>query len=155
MDRDDKITIAGPDSDLTTMVQYYLMSRGFRNVVIVDTDADEYWVGQIPDLRMEQQIIHIHGIKIDLAGREAWVGDRKLNLKPKAWGLLAFLAQNAGVVLHRDVILDHVWGRDADVFGRTVDVHIRWVRKELGDKAEHIRTEKGIGYKMERGNDDG
>ena len=137
------------------MMQRYLMSRGFRDVAIAETDADDYWIGRIPDMRMEQQVIHLHGIKIDLAGREAWVGERKLDLKPRVFGLLAFLMQNAGIALHRDVILDHVWGRDADVFPRTVDVHIRWIRKALGDKAEYIRTEKGIGYKMERESDDG
>jgi DNA-binding response OmpR family regulator len=150
MDRDDKITIAGPDPDLLQLMERYLRARGFRCVEIANTQADEYWIGQVPDMRMEQQVIHIHGITIDKAGREAWIDDRKLDIKPKVWSLLAFLAENAGVVLHRDIILDSVWGYDSGVGGRTVDTHIRWIRKALGDKADIIRTESGVGYSMER-----
>ena len=155
MDRDDKLTIAGPDLDVCEMIQRYLQSRGFREVEVARVDADTYWVGRVPDMRAEQQTLRIHGITIDLASREASIDGGVLDMKPRAWELLAFLATNAGIALHRDVILDRVWGVDADVFGRTVDTHIRWVRMALGDKADYLRTVKGVGYMMEKEDCDG
>jgi len=155
VDRDDKLTIAGPDLDVCEMIQRYLQSRGFREVEVARVDADTYWAGRVPDMRAEQQTLRIHGITIDLASREASIDGGVLDMKPRAWELLAFLATNAGIALHRDVILDRVWGVDADVFGRTVDTHIRWVRMALGDKADYLRTVKGVGYMMEKEDCDG
>ena len=63
--------------------------------------------------------------------------------------LFRSLLENPGTVLTRDVIMDRVWGEDFDGENRTVDVHIRMLRTKLGDEGKHIRTVRGLGYKLE------
>jgi two-component system alkaline phosphatase synthesis response regulator PhoP len=56
---------------------------------------------------------------------------------------------NAGIVLSRDKILDTVWGYDFEGESRTVDMHIKTLRKKLGEHGEHIKTVRNVGYKIE------
>ncbi|WP_213582809.1 response regulator transcription factor [Paenibacillus sp. J2TS4] len=73
----------------------------------------------------------------------------RIDLTPKEYELLLYLIKNAGIVLSRETILDHVWG--FDYFGdlRVVDTHIKKLRSKLGDEARHIRTVIRAGYKFE------
>ena len=89
--------------------------------------------------------------KIDPRSHEANVDGRVLELSPKEFALLYFLAKNSGQVFSREVLLDRVWGRDAFVSARTVDVHIRWLRKHIEENAEEptrLLTVRGVGYKF-------
>lgn len=89
-------------------------------------------------------------ITIDVEGREVKLADAKLNLSPKEFDLLVYLAKNSGKVLSRDQITENVW--DYEYFGdqRTVDTHIKKLREKLGDKTEkYIKTVWGVGYKFE------
>ncbi len=75
-----------------------------------------------------------------------------LELKPKEYELLLFLARHRGIVLSRDLILERVWGWEYDGGSRTVDVHVRWLREKIeADPArpERIVTVRGIGYRFE------
>ena len=74
---------------------------------------------------------------------------REIALTNKEFSLLCLLLENAGRVLTRGVIMDRVWGSDFDGENRTVDVHIRSLRAKLGPEGRHIRTVRGMGYKME------
>ena len=90
-------------------------------------------------------------LKIDPRSHEANVDGRVLELSPKEFALLYFLAKNSGQVFSREVLLDRVWGRDAFVSARTVDVHIRWLRKHIEENAEEptrLLTVRGVGYKF-------
>jgi len=69
-----------------------------------------------------------------------------INLPRKEFELLALLASKPGKVFKRDTILNHVWGNDVVVGGRTIDVHIRKLREKIGD--ESFKTVKGVGYKF-------
>jgi two-component system OmpR family response regulator len=82
--------------------------------------------------------------------RASWAG-RPLELKPKEFELLLFLARNHNVVLSRDVLLERVWGYDYPVDTRTVDVHIRWLREKietLPSTPVHLLTVRGLGYRF-------
>ncbi len=70
-----------------------------------------------------------------------------INLPRKEFELLALLASKPGKVFKRVDILNHVWGNDVVVGGRTIDVHIRKLREKLGD--DRFKTVKGVGYKFE------
>jgi two-component system OmpR family response regulator len=75
-----------------------------------------------------------------------------VELAPKEFDLLAFLANNSGRVFSRDYLLEKVWGYDYAGGTRTVDVHMRWLRKKLeSDPANprHLITVRGVGYKFE------
>lgn len=89
---------------------------------------------------------------IDLARREVLMDGRALNLKPREYDLLVFLARNKGIALSRDLILERVWGWDYAGGTRTVDVHIRWLREKIEpdpDNPTRIVTVRGIGYRFE------
>lgn len=88
---------------------------------------------------------------MDLAAHKAWRGSRLLKLGPTEFRLLRYFLEHAGRVLSREHLLDAVWGRDIYVEERTVDVHIRRLRKELNVDGEPdpIRTVRAAGYALE------
>lgn len=89
------------------------------------------------------------GLEISEIGRDVYIDGHKLELSPKEFELLVFLADNKGIALSREQILNSVW--DYDYFGdaRTVDTHIKKLRLKLGDKGDFIQTVRGLGYKFE------
>jgi two-component system alkaline phosphatase synthesis response regulator PhoP len=92
--------------------------------------------------------IEVGPLRIDPRRREATVNDRRLDLRPREFDLLAALARDPGVVLTRDVLLEGVWGTDFPGETRTVDVHVAEVRKQLGPDGPRIETMRGLGYRL-------
>ncbi len=90
------------------------------------------------------------GVKLDLKTRRAFCENREIKLAQKDFNLLLLLMQNKGSVLSRDVILSKVWGWDFDGDNRTVDTHIKRIRKALGEKAGLIVTTSGVGYSFKK-----
>jgi len=87
---------------------------------------------------------------IDPARFEVRVGERRVELSPKEFDLLRFLVMHPDQVFSRQTLLDRVWGADAYVEDRTVDVHIRWLREKIEkapSRPERILTVRGVGYK--------
>jgi DNA-binding response OmpR family regulator len=81
------------------------------------------------------------------SSREVSVAGKPVELRPKEFDLLAFLMQNRGIVLSRDLLLERVWGLDFAGGTRTVDVHIAQLRRKL-NRPDLIQTMRGAGYKM-------
>jgi len=94
------------------------------------------------------QAMEISNLHIDLARREVAIDGQPLRLRTKEFDLLATLAQNLGVVLTRDRLLEMVW--ETDYYGetRTVDIHVNHLRDKLSGANASIETVRGIGYKM-------
>jgi two-component system phosphate regulon response regulator OmpR len=89
-----------------------------------------------------------HGeLTIDAGRREVKVGDQEIQLAPKEFDLLWELLDHRGLVLTRDQLLERVWGYTFAGDTRTVDVHVRQLRRKLGD-ASPIVTVWGVGYKV-------
>ena len=91
-------------------------------------------------------------IKMDMVGHKVWRGTREIHLSPTEFGLLRYLMEHPGRVFSREQLLDAVWGHDIYVELRTVDVHIRRLRKGLdpdGNLPELIRTVRSAGYALE------
>ena len=84
---------------------------------------------------------------IDTSKREVKLGDVILELTPKEYDLLYFFIENKGLALSREKILNSVWGWDYFGDSRTVDTHIKRLRKKIGDN--FIQTVRGFGYKFE------
>jgi DNA-binding response OmpR family regulator len=98
-----------------------------------------------------KEVIERGNLKIDPRSHEAWIDGKPLALSPKEYALLYFLARNVGQVFSRETLLDRVWGRDAFVSARTVDVHIRWLRTRIEidpNNPVRIATVRGVGYKL-------
>ena len=89
------------------------------------------------------------GLEIDIAGREVYVDGERASMTPKEYDLLFFLAQNKGIALSREKLLEKVWGFDFFGDDRTVDTHIKMLRNSLGAYRKFIVTLRGMGYKFE------
>jgi len=93
-------------------------------------------------------VIRVGGLTIDKQRREAKSDAGELTLRTKEFDLLAALAENAGIVLTREQLLDRVWGYSFYGETRTVDVHVQHVRARLAGTGVGIVTIRGVGYKL-------
>jgi DNA-binding response OmpR family regulator len=93
--------------------------------------------------------LQLGDLRIDPARRSVHVGTRAVELRAKEFDLLLTLAENEGIVLSREKLLDLVWGFDFYGQTRTVDVHVAHVRNKLGEAEVRIETVWGVGYKLE------
>ena len=99
-------------------------------------------------------VTSVQDVRIDHAARRAWRGDAELDLSAKEFDLLALLAGEAGRAVTRDRIMREVW--DEHWYGptKTLDMHISWLRKKLGDDPAAprlISTLRGVGFRFETG----
>jgi DNA-binding response OmpR family regulator len=101
-----------------------------------------------PERRRSETAELSHGdLVINSGKREVYVGDEEIRLAPKEFDLLWELLDHRGIVLTRDQLLERVWGYTFAGDTRTVDVHVRQIRRKLGD-ASPIVTVWGVGYKV-------
>lgn len=146
----------------------FLTARGeeYERLMGFDIGADDYIVKPFSPREMvarvkavlrraqsyidEESNLKTGNVLVDVAGREVYVKEEKINLTPKEFDLLVYLIRNQGTVLSRDQITEFVW--DYAYYGdqRTVDTHIKKLREKLGDDSgTSIRTIWGVGYKFE------
>jgi two-component system, OmpR family, alkaline phosphatase synthesis response regulator PhoP len=145
---------------LNDVIICFLSARGedFSQIAGYDAGADDYITKPIrPNIlikkvnsllrRKNTKQIIINSLTINPDKYEVVVEDKSIVLPKKEFKLLELLIANFGKVVGRDEIYNQVWGDDIVVGDRTIDVHIRKLRKKIGDK--YIKTFKGIGYKFE------
>jgi DNA-binding response OmpR family regulator len=94
----------------------------------------------------EEDVLALGDVVLRRRAREVDVAGEPVDLRPKEFDLLAYLMQNRGAVLSRDVLLERVWGFEYEGGTRTVDVHVAQLRRKLG-RPDLIRTIRGSGYK--------
>jgi two-component system phosphate regulon response regulator PhoB len=94
------------------------------------------------------QILRHGDLVIDVGRHEVSFAGKPVSLTATEFRILQFLASRPGRVLSRDDIIDAALGRDANVFDRTIDVHITAIRRKLGKGADQIETIRGFGYKF-------
>ena len=117
--------------------------------VLARTNAVLRRYGSSP--RILETVLVLGDIKVDLQKHEVTKGVQKLDLTLKEFELLKMLLQNRGRVLSRNLLLDKIWGYEYYGETRTVDVHIRHLRKKIEDESKHeryIETIRGVGYKI-------
>jgi len=88
-------------------------------------------------------------ITLNAAQRQVTVESETVALTYTEFELLHSLILNAGIVLSRDRLMEQIWGLDAELESRTVDMHIKALRRKLGDAGGQIKTVRSVGYKME------
>lgn len=138
-------------------------------VVGLDTGADDYVtkpfrlaellarvrallrrsVGEVNEEELTAQ-----DIRIDVVAHRAFKNDVELQVTAKEFDLLRVLVREAGAVVERDEIMREVWGSDPSGSTKTLDMHISWLRRKLGDDATHphyITTVRGMGFRFETG----
>ena len=94
----------------------------------------------------KENIINIDGINIDLAARILRIDGKVVSLTPKEYDLLTFLIENQGIALSREKIISTVWGYDYYGDDRTLDTHIKLLRKNLGPYSNRIVTLRAVSY---------
>lgn len=100
-------------------------------------------------LKEEQKTLQIDNVFLDNERHMVYVEEEPVDLTYKEYELLKLLMSNKGVVLSRDVIMEHVWDTGFEGESRTVDMHIKTLRQKLGCAGTKIRTVRNVGYVME------
>ncbi|GAB3060179.1 response regulator transcription factor [Salinicoccus sesuvii] len=136
----------------------------YDKVIGLDYGADDYIVKpfEIEELlarirvimrrsqlkEQKHELLSMHGIVMDAQAHHVTIDDVSIELTKTEYDLLHLLMKNAGVVLQRETILDHVWGYDSEVETNVVDVYIRYLRNKLKpfDRHKLIETVRGVGY---------
>jgi DNA-binding response OmpR family regulator len=95
----------------------------------------------------EPTTYEVEGVRIEMGAREVYVGEDPIQLTPKEFDLLAALVEHRGIVLTREKLLERVWGFTFLGDSRTIDVHVRQLRRKLGEACP-IQTVWGTGYKV-------
>ncbi|SOC38925.1 response regulator transcription factor [Salinicoccus kekensis] len=148
----------------TPIIMITAKGETYDKVVGLDYGADDYIVKpfEIEELlarirvmlrrgdasENHSKILSLHGISIDISAYRVTIDDMELELTKTEYELLYLLCKNAGIVLRREQILEHVWGYDSEVETNVVDVYIRYLRNKLKPFNKHkiIETVRGVGY---------
>ncbi len=92
----------------------------------------------------------VNDLVIDYSARTVTIKGERVQLSPKEYDLLTYLVKNQGIALTREQLLSNVWGYDFFGDDRTLDTHIKLLRRNLGDYAKYIVTLRGVGYRFEK-----
>ncbi len=95
------------------------------------------------------EIIEIDGLRVDLSARIVSVDGKRTEMSPKEYDLFFYMLKNKNIALSRDKLLSDVWGYDYFGDDRTLDTHIKLLRKSLGPYARFIVTLRGMGYRFD------
>ncbi|UNX55701.1 response regulator transcription factor [Georgenia sp. TF02-10] len=103
------------------------------------------------DVTDEDELI-AQDVRVDVAAHRAFRGSRELHLTAKEFELLRVLVRDAGSVVGRETLMREIWGTDPVGSTKTLDMHISWLRRKLGDDANdprYITTVRGMGFRFE------
>ncbi|GAB2454237.1 response regulator transcription factor [Xylanimonas ulmi] len=102
----------------------------------------------------DEEELRAQDVRVDVSAHRAFQGDRELHLTTKEFDLLRVLVANAGSVVVRDTLMRDVWGSDPVGSTKTLDMHVSWLRRKLGDDANsprYVSTVRGLGFRFEAG----
>jgi len=102
-----------------------------------------------PSKEIKNQCFSYETLLLDFSARILYIDNEKINLSPKEYDLLSYLIKNKGVALTREKLILDVWGYDFYGDDRTLDTHIKLLRKSLGKYSNLIVTLRGVGYRFE------
>ena len=103
--------------------------------------------GGTPDAYREE--FSIGELRCDLTGRIVYVNGERVEMTPKEYDLLFYLIRNRNIALSREKLITGVWGYDYYGDDRTLDTHIKLLRRSLGDAAKYVVTLRGVGYRFD------
>ena len=89
------------------------------------------------------------GLRADVTARLVYIDGERVDMSPKEYDLFFYMLANRNIALSREKLLCEVWGYDFYGDARTLDTHIKLLRKSLGPYADHIVTLRGVGYRFE------
>ena len=95
------------------------------------------------------EIVEIDGLRADITARLVYVNGERVDMSPKEYDLFFYMLKNRNIALSREKLITEVWGYDFYGDDRTLDTHIKLLRKTLGEYARLIVTLRGVGYRFE------
>ena len=101
------------------------------------------------NLLVSEDLITAGGIELNRAAHQVKIDGQDVELSYKEFELLTYFVENKGIALSREKILNNVWNYDYFGDARTIDTHVKKLRKKMGEKGDYIRTIWGMGYKFE------
>ncbi|NAS24479.1 response regulator [Herbidospora sp. NEAU-GS84] len=137
-----------------------------ESVRVLDAGADDYLVKPFTAAQLDARVravlrrtgsapgdptVTVGGLRVDPRGREALLDGRTLDLTPREFDLLLYLASRAGQVVTKRELLIEVWQLPYGGTDKTVDVHLSWLRRKLGETAQeprYLHTMRGVGVKL-------
>jgi DNA-binding response OmpR family regulator len=103
------------------------------------------------DVKKQNVIVELDGggFKADLTARIVYIHGERVDMSPKEYDLLFYMLDNRNIALSREKLISEVWGYDFYGDARTLDTHIKLLRKSLGEYSRYIVTLRGVGYRFE------
>ncbi len=98
---------------------------------------------------IKNEVFELDGLRVDFTARMVTINAKKLDMSPKEYDLLFYMIRNKNIALTREKLITEVWGYDFYGDDRTLDTHIKLLRRSLGDYSSHIVTLRGVGYRFE------
>jgi DNA-binding response OmpR family regulator len=107
--------------------------------------------GDVSDFKKENRVISLDGgrLKADITARIVYIDDERVEMSPKEYDLFFYMLENKNIAISREKFISDVWGYDFYGDVRTLDTHIKLLRKSLGRYADMIVTLRGVGYRFE------
>ena len=96
-----------------------------------------------------RDMVSFGGLTVDFTGRLVYIDGERIEMTPKEYDLFFYLVKNRGIALTREKLINEVWGYDFFGDDRTLDTHIKLLRKSLGEYSNTIVTLRGVGYRFE------
>ena len=124
------------------------VTKPYRQKVLIERIKKELRRRAARDDSPSESVVACQGVTIDRHRHRALIGDEEMVLTPTEFRLLEALLRQAGRAFTRHELMDSAIGEDAVVLERTIDVHIKSLRKKMGDSADVIETVRGIGYRF-------
>lgn len=132
----------------------------------LDAGADDYLVkpfefaellarlralGRRSSQKIQQDVVQVGEFTLNRTAKVLKKQDRVIQLSPREFQIFDLLAQNLGIVVPREIILDRIWGLESEVSSNNIDSYVKLIRKklDLGDGKTMIHTIRGVGYKLE------
>jgi two-component system response regulator ResD len=111
-----------------------IVKRSRPRAESADTDKDIFTLGKL---------------KIDFSARIVYIDSQRIEMSPREYDLLFYMVRNKNIALSREKLICEVWGYDFFGGDRTLDTHIKLLRKSLGEYSKHIVTLRGVGYRFD------